>query len=249
MTSKERQHPSEQPIMATEIIKSTPFSSQTSAVGYQKPLEARPGVGGPAHRGFPFLQLPPEIRNRIYHLVFVKPGYIGSEGTLTKAFYHDAAEWRNLAFARSCRQVYNESADIFYARNGFEFFYIRPFLEFIEAIGNKRRKLLTKIRFHHTKGTPFIILRYLKSCKNLEELEVHARCVKKKTNSWWEYPMKDAKGFFLGSHSRIEFGEVLRFGKAIASDENPTGGKSLATMFLVESLQKVKAEEKGKYKR
>lgn len=249
MISKNRQRPDNELAMAVKITEPTPSSPQSSALNFQKPLEARTGIEGPAHRGFLFLQLPPEIRNRIYDLVFVKPGYIGSEGTLTKAFYHDAAEWRNLDFARSCRQVYNESADIFYARNGFEFFYIRPFLEFIEAIGNKRRMLLTKIRFHHTKGTPFIVLRYLKSCKNLEELEIHARCIKKKTNSWWEYPMKNAKSFFLGPYSSIEFEEVLRFGKAIASDEHPDEGKRGATMFLVDSLEKVKREENGKYKR
>ena len=249
MTSNDHQYPSEEAASAVDGKDSTPASNQSSASGPQNSFDARPGMKSPAHRGFSFLQLPPEIRNRIYDLVFVKPGYIGSGGSLTKAFYYDAAKWRNLAFARSCRQVYKESADIFYARNGFEFFYIRPFLEFIEAIGYKRRNLLTKIRFHHTKGTPFIVLRYLKSCKNLEELEVYARCIKKKTNSWWEYPMKNAKSFFLGSHSVIEFEEVFRFGKAIASDEEPSEGKHLATMFLVESLQKVKREERGKYKR
>lgn len=248
MTSIER-HPVEESTTSDDNNKVTSSSSQTGALGSQTPLDARTGVEGTAHCGFPFLQLPPEIRNRIYHLVFVKPGYIGSEGTLTKAFYHDAAKWRNLAFARSCRQVYNESADIFYARNGFEFFYIRPFLEFIEAIGIKRRKLLTKIRFHHTKGTPFIALRYLKSCNNLEELEVRARCMKKRTKSWWEYPMKNAKSFFLGSHSSIEFGDVLRFGKGFTRDEHPAEGKQQATLLLVESLLKVKAEENGNYKR
>ena len=239
--------------MAIESTKSAPSCSQISALGSQKPLQARTGVDGPAHGGFPFLQLPPEIRNRIYHLIFVKPGYIGSEGTLTRAFYSDAAKWRNLAFASSCRQVYIESADIFYARNGFEFFYIRPFLEFLEAIGYKRRKLLTKIKFHHTKGTPFIVLRYLKSCKNLEELEIYAKCFKKTTKSWWEYQMKNAKRFFLDSHSSIEFGEVLRFGKAITCDEHPDEdpdeGKIRATKSLVESLVKVKREQNGTYKR
>ena len=273
MTSKERQHPSkkaamavgvtdstpsssqtgalssQKPAIAIEVTESTPPSSQSSALGSQKLLEAQTDIEGPAQRGFNFFQLPPEIRNRIYHLIFVKPGYIGSEGTLTKAFYSDAAKWRNLAFTRCCRQVYNESADIFYAKNGFEFFYIRPFLEFIEAIGIKRRMLLTKIKFHHTKGTPFIALRYLKSCKNLKEVGIYARCIKKNTNSCWEYPMENAKGFFLGSHSSIKYGEVLRFGKAIASDEYPGEGKCGVKMSLFGSLVKVKREEYDLYKR
>ncbi|KAI9877625.1 MAG: hypothetical protein M1830_003274 [Pleopsidium flavum] len=200
---------------------------------------------------FPFLKLPAEIRNRIYDLVFVSHEYIGANGTLTKAFYHEAAKYRNLAFASACRQIYQESANIFYAKNGFEFFYIRPFLEFLEAIGAKRRKLLTKLKYNYSSGTPFVVLRYLKSCTNLEELEVSARVVMtNRKNSWWAYPLKDAKGFFLGSNPVIEFGGVRKFGKAESvSDEPPSARVHKARRSLAESLVKVKREENGHYKR
>lgn len=204
-----------------------------------------------ARHVFPFLKLPPEIRNRIYDLVFVSPQYIGANGTLTKAFYHDAAKYRHLAFASACRQIYQESANIFYAKNGFEFFYIRPLLEFLEAIGAEGRKLLTKIKFSCTKGTPFIVLRYLKSCTNLQELEVSTRIVMpSRKNSWWAYPLKDAKGFFLGSNRVIEYEEVRGFGKAAAAAEGPDQRRIDGEKDnLTRSLRAVKREEKGLLKR
>jgi len=200
---------------------------------------------------FPFLKLPAEIRNRIYDLVFVSDDYIGANATLTKAFYHEAAKYRNLAFASACRQIYQESANIFYAKNGFEFFYIRPFLEFLEAIGVKRRMLLTKLKYNYSNGTPFVVLRYLKSCKNLAGLEISARVVMtNRKTSWWAYPLKDAKGFFLGSNSVIEFGDVRKFGKAgQASKEPPLARIETVKSPLTESLMKVKREESGHYKR
>lgn len=200
---------------------------------------------------FPFLKLPPEIRNRIYDLVFVKTQYIGANGTLTKAFYRDAARYRHLAFASVCRQIYQESANIFYAKNGFEFFYIRPFLEFLEAIGPERRKLLTKIKFNCSKGTPFIVLRYLKSCTNLQELEVSARIVmSSRKNSWWAYPLKDAKGFFLGSNRTIEYEDVRKIGKTATASYDPTEAQIESAKYgLTASLRTVKREERGEYNR
>lgn len=200
---------------------------------------------------FPFLRLPAEIRNRIYDLVFVSDEYIGANATLTKAFYHDAAKYRNLAFASACRQIYQESANIFYAKNGFEFFYIRPFLEFLEAIGLDRRMLLTKLKYNYSNGTPFVVLRYLKSCKNLEELDVSVRIVMtSRKKSWWAYPLKHAKPFFHGVTSSMDFGDVRKFGKAEqAADEPPLARVNKAKASLLNSLVKVKGEESGYYKR
>ncbi|MCJ1366143.1 hypothetical protein MMC16_005268 [Acarospora aff. strigata] len=208
-------------------------------------------LGADSRLIFPFLKLPPEIRNRIYDLIFVSDQYIGANGTLTKTFYHEAAKYRNLAFASACRLIYQESANIFYAKNGFEFFYIRPFLEFLEAIGATLRKLLTKLRYNYSHGTPFVVLRYLKSCTNLRELEVSVRVVMpSRKHSWWAYPLRDAKGFFLGSSHSIEFEAVRGFGKAATTSlEPPKDRVDTAKECLVACLLKVKMEESGKYKR
>ena len=224
-------------------------ASDSSIADYAITGSAVPEAG--AHHVFPFLKLPPEIRNRVYDLVFVSDRYIGANGTLTRAFYHDAAEHRHLAFASACRQIYQESANIFYAKNGFEFFYIRPFLEFIEAIGVDRRKLLTKLKFNCSSGTPFIVLRYLKSCTNLQELEVSARIVMPgRPKSWWAYPLKDARAFFLGSNQDIEYENIRRFGKATTALQDPPQARiDRAKSNLDKSLRAVKQEESGERKR
>ena len=202
------------------------------------------------YRCFPFLKLPPEIRNRIYELVFVSPNYIGTNGTQTKSFYKDASRWRNLAFAKSCRQIYSESANIFYARNGFEFHYIRPFLEFMEAIGPSRRKLVSKIRYYFLSGRPFIALRYLRSCANLEELEISVKIITKgKKNSWWSYPLKDAKAFLFSKAKIIDFGPIRTFGKAGEVAEENSHIIDLQKRLLASDLAKVRAEMVGIYRR
>ena len=65
---------------------------------------------------------------------------------------------------------------MFYAQKGFKFRSVRPFLGFLEGIGRKGRRTLTKLRFvNTTTGTPFIALRYLKSCENLQKLEIYVK--------------------------------------------------------------------------
>lgn len=115
---------------------------------------------------------------RFYGIVCVKPSYIGSNrDKSSRGFFKDAANWRNLAFATSCRQIYEEMSNVFYAQNGFEFNSGPPFLEFLKGIGRKGRKgrrTLTKLGFvNTTTGMPFIALRYLKPCDNLHKLEIY----------------------------------------------------------------------------
>lgn len=122
-----------------------------------------------------FLDLPREIRHIIYELVFVSPKYIGSEGTQTRSFKRDLYKWRHFAFARSCRLIYEESTYIFFSKNGFMFFFHRPALEFFENIGPARRAMLTKLKFTFNSTSPFLALRYVRSCTILKELEIVAR--------------------------------------------------------------------------
>ena len=126
----------------------------------------------PNDRVIDFLKFEPELRNKIYGIMCVKSFYIGSNrDTSSRGFFKDAAKWRNLAFATSCRQIYEEMCNVFYAQSGFEFSSVRPFLEFLEGIG---RRTLTKLRFvNTTTGMPFIGLRYLKFCDNLQQLETY----------------------------------------------------------------------------
>ena len=208
-------------------------------------------------QGLEFLSFPREIRNIVYGFVFVKPTFIGSESRFTTSFYRDAIAWRNLAFAGSCRQIWNESLRVYLVQNGFEFYYIRPFLEFLEKIGIRGRPLLKRLRWHHHKHSrPFIVLRYLRSCTTLATLAVFARVtVEKRKNFWWGVPLLNAKAFFLSNHHKIRFGPAQAFGKGAMVDEEPpkfTAFGEFETRSLVtlsENLKKVKWEVSGEYKR
>ena len=171
---------------------------------------------------FHFLKLPPEIRNRCYEFVFVSPVYIGSVNTHAGSFHDDAVKWRNLGFARSCRQIYNESGHIFFAQNGFEFYYIRPFLDFLKVIGTERLRMITRLRYNFSGGRPHAALQYLKSCVNLQLLEVYLRVrIKIKGNCWWLYPLENAKDFFLSEYSLVRFGKAIPVGNVTEGDELP----------------------------
>lgn len=207
-------------------------------------------------QGLDFLSFPQKVRDSIYSFIFVKPTFIGSGVKFTKPFYRDVITWRNLAFAGTCRQIWNESLKVYLASNGFEFFYIRPFLEFLEKIGIRGRRLLTNVRWHHHKRSrPFIVLRYLRSCTALQTLRIFARVtVENRKNFWWGVPLLNAKMFFLSDYHKIEFGTAQAFGKVAEAREVPPdfGANIPETHSLVtlsENLRKVKWEVSGEYKR
>ncbi|KAK4691837.1 hypothetical protein P7C71_g5252, partial [Lecanoromycetidae sp. Uapishka_2] len=211
---------------------------------------AKVGSVTPDDRIIDFMKFAPEIRNNVYDHICVKPSYIGSNGGLvitTKQFYKDAASWRNLGFATSCKQIYIESSHVFYSRNGFEFCYIRSLLEFLEAIGLGGRTLLTKLRIlYERSGTPFIALRYLKSCKNLQELEVYITGARQAG-----FPLLQPLQFFLGNLTKIEFGDHQSYGTEVKYSGPPVDFSSPEIhrrKSLTESLEKIKNGEDGKWK-
>lgn len=160
-------------------------------------------------RGFTFLELPPEIRNMIYEYTFVSPQYIGYHCTLSKGFYQDLSKWRNLAFARTCRQIYQESSLIFFAKNGFEFACQRSAVGFLKAIKHERRLLLTKIRFvFATSGFPYEPLVLIDACKNLQVLEVQVRGTSYPDDkTYWIQNLSEAKNLVLGDATDFNWQE------------------------------------------
>lgn len=191
------------------------------------------------------LTLPAEIRNTIYDLVFVSPSYIGANHHHRDEFFKEAAKWRNLAFAMACRQIYDESANIFYAKNGFVFFFIGSFLEFMESIGYQRRRLLTRLSFNFDHGSPFVALRYIRSCESLLDLNVSVRVSAESAlcGSWWLYPVKNVHALFFTDFNVIEFGEGHIFGDAIGNKAGQLFEVAPKAMVaLREALIKVKEE-------
>lgn len=211
-------------------------------------------------KGIDFFGFPREIRDEIYSHIFVKPTAIGAGGKFTKPFWRDAITWRNHNLAGTCRQIWNESLGVYLRQNRFEFYFIRPFLEFLEKIGIRGRRLLTNVRWsHHARSRPFIVIRLLRSCTNLRNLEVYARIgVKERPGFQYRVPLLDARRFFLTDYSRISFGDVTPFGAFGDAEEAipdlrlklVTGDyEQRALRTLSESLEKVKWEITGKYKR
>ena len=222
--------------------------------------------------GFPFMRLPPELRHMIYELIFVCPANIGSEGNLTRSFWRHVKTWRNLSFARSCREIWSECGHLFLSRNRFEFYCIRSFLEFLEAIGNKGRQLLTKVRYFYSKGRPFIVLRYLRSLSNIRELEVYARiCKPKCSGSWWLFPIIDMKNvlkeisytccwsectiaywstrhhsWLNSKYQFVKYGPIIGVGKAAALlDDAPMDKCEEVKRSLAREFKRVRGEALG----
>ena len=211
-------------------------------------------------KGLDFFGFPREIRDEIYSHIFVKPSAIGAESKFTKPFWRDAIKWRNHNLAGTCRQIWNESLRVYLRQNAFEFYFIRPFLEFLEKIGIRGRRLLTNVRWsHHARSMPFIAIRLLRSCTNLRNLEVFARLrVKERPGFLYRVPLLHAKRFFLTTYKRISFGNVTVFGKLVdANEEMPDLRSKLmcgeyeqpALRTLSQNLKKVKWEISGHYKR
>ena len=160
-------------------------------------------------RGFTFLELPPEIRNMIYEFIFVSPQYIGNHCTLSKGFYQDLNKWRNLAFARTCRRIYEESWNVFFAKNGFEFACQRSAVGFLKGIKHERRLSITKIRFvFSTSGFPYEPLVLIDACKNLKVLQVQVRGTSYPDDkSYWIQNLRNAKQLVLGDSTDFEWEE------------------------------------------
>ena len=211
-------------------------------------------------KGLDFFGFPREIRDEIYSQIFVKPTAIGAESKFTRSFWRDAIKWRNHSLAGTCRQIWNESLVIYLLRNGFMFYFIRPFLEFLEKIGIRGRRLLTDVRWcHHARSMPFIVIRLLRSCTNLRNLEVFARIrVKERPGFQYKVPLLHAKRFFLTTYKNISFGNATVFGKVMGTDGAMPDLRSKlvsgeyeqrALRTLSENLKQVKWEISGHYKR
>lgn len=182
--------------------------------------------------GIDFKNMPPEIRNRIYRFAFVKADYIGSCSrgvTLAaKEFHAEVTVYRNINFLLSCKLVYDESTDVFYACNGFEFQKVGVLGEFLASIGIENRKKIRKLRLLHflplqatwalgAGQTAHKALRYLRSCSELKSLEIYACCRPTgSTRLWLAYPFEDALGFLQSKHGAFKYGDPQAGGDTAA---------------------------------
>lgn len=168
---------------------------------------------------FRFFDLPPEVRNMIYNLIYVSPEPIGSnsEHTYTMKFPHEEfAKWRNLSFARSCRQIYKESSHIFLPNNTFEFFRLFELVNFLEKIGVKGRQQVRKLKLNYREHDPKKAFKSIRMCPNLTHLDIAFEHVdySDKTGTYCQhFPIIDAKELIFGNLDKIRFGRRTIFGR------------------------------------
>jgi hypothetical protein len=173
---------------------------------------------------FPFLQLPNEVRNMVYDCLFISPEhYIGRNMTSYIGFLKSFYVYRNVSFIRTCRQIYQETESMFFACNGFVFHRSSLLQRFLEGIGPKRRRMLTKLRFNWEMGDPYPALRFVRSCTNLRSLEINYIAWDLNPDhgviprgwslfgykSYWVFPLLRAMDIFFNDYEEYNWGEAV----------------------------------------
>lgn len=216
---------------------------------------------------FPFQKLPPEIRNTIYKMAFITPEYIGKNSATLKNFRKEASKVRHLSFAMTCKQIYEESAGIFFGYNGFSFQDPDLLLRFLQAIGIRNRERLTKLAYIHdcsfkweeafshesagdddfdgylvkedvrSASYAFPALRYLKSCINIQTLDVYLLV---EMNDFYTevIHMEDAKKLFMTTSTVVKWGEPRMMSTLNPEvDEGPDEKRSYSTVVPLDLEQ------------
>ena len=120
----------------------------------------------------------------------------------------------------------------------------------MEDLPIAKREILRTIKYHYTRrGNPFRALRFLRSCINLQNLEIAVKISVAESDEpedYWLYPFLNAKEFFLTPYSTVEFGPVQCFGTAVGGTPDQSELDD-AIENLGNALRKVKLEEQGRY--
>lgn len=120
----------------------------------------------------PLLRLPVELRLRIY--AAVDEGFIEENTRMKTSFYlKKYRRYRNAYINLVCRQTYNEARRLLAAKD-FQLYYLATMRDFISGMGIKKRQCLMRLRLVFAGGSPFRVLRYMRSCTSLKVLEIDA---------------------------------------------------------------------------
>ena len=136
---------------------------------------------------FPFLKLPPEIRCCIYKLVLEAPKPIQAHRTARPIFDGTTTRSRKrlrprmtaeqekracgtstLALLATCRLIYLEAVDFYYARNAFECCTTAHLPDFLDSIGTTNLNLISEIRYHAQAGDDMATLEHTPGLRTLK---------------------------------------------------------------------------------
>lgn len=122
--------------------------------------------------GCPFLELPPEVRNMIYMELLVHKGGEKFQVTGNQARYIRCWGPTSLQMLRTCHQIYQEAAAIYYGLNNFSFTSTTTLMHYLQKIETSVRFLRT-IEIQDLVGsTSFKVAKLLMGATSLIRLQV-----------------------------------------------------------------------------
>jgi hypothetical protein len=209
-----------EPIVYNRQLEESELEAQKSKLKVQKPVRKvqKPARNVPRPYIIRFFDFPPEIRTMIYNLIFVSAEPIGSNPSHTfgaKFPYREAAKWRNLVFAMSCRQIFDEASNIFFANNCFEFFQVYQVVSFLKKIGIEGRQQVRKLKLNYRDSDPKKAFKSIRMCPNITNLDIAIEDphYSQKLGAYCEhYPIIDAKELIFGNLDEITLGNRKIFG-------------------------------------
>ncbi|KAI9814779.1 MAG: hypothetical protein M1827_003045 [Pycnora praestabilis] len=156
-------------------IRTTSASCRELVLPHNDGKQGSHGVLPQKPKHFPFMNLPPELRNLVFKHHFTMPGPVTlrplpsrAQGAAIKA----TRSYRNskLALLLVSRSIYKDAAGIFYQLNNFRFNNICDLRTCLMSIGTRRRNCITTLSFHWWGSRASETFKVLRSCKRLTKL-------------------------------------------------------------------------------
>ncbi|OCK84070.1 hypothetical protein K432DRAFT_463249 [Lepidopterella palustris CBS 459.81] len=208
-----------QTVVAKEMMRPKVVSPTTAEMKTQSMTEVAQCREPP--KGFRFLDLPAEIRNRIYDLVFVfhdgvNPSKRDPITHYRSGVHHKSQKFRSgptpfssLALLQVCRQIHDEAHGILYAKNNLIFYYPTHLHFFLCALSESRLNYIREITLWYdnkaeggmdTIDLTLPLLRSLKSLKKLHIVFEKSHQIRLRYSTDWPKRVADLK---FGGHDTL----------------------------------------------
>ena len=157
---------------------------------------------------FPFFDLPAEIRNMIYVLIFTTNSFIGHlcADVMQWVFVNFAREYRVIRqFERAMvnKQFWWESMTIFFSMNTFELHAFKALDSFLSHIGPTAASMIKYLRVFPRCDDPFPALCHLSVATGLKRLHIEISALVRK--ELLRFTLANAKEVILDNHDVLEF--------------------------------------------